>query len=59
MSTFSQTKSSALLELLQYAHGESYIGTDDDMSDRCDAWIANLTEQEVMEIARDTFRKGL
>lgn len=37
-------------ELLKDVHADSYIGTDDDMSDNYENWLQNLTREEIYSI---------
>lgn len=57
--TFHKEKAKALLDLLEYEFASDYMGTDDDMSDRCNAWISSLTDNEVADICISAFRAGI
>jgi hypothetical protein len=52
-------KADALLTLLQIHFSEDYMGTDDDMSDRFDSWVSNLTDKEVADICISVYREGI
>ena len=34
---------------LSYIHAQDYTGLDDDMSDRFDEWLSELTDEEMIE----------
>lgn len=51
--------SQALREYLQWEHANVYTGMDDDMADRCDDWIANLTDKEITDLVLACFHEGI
>ena len=52
-------RAQALLTFLKWCHAEDYAGTDDDMSDHCNDWISDLTDDEVRDLVLSTFREGI
>lgn len=59
MNMLQKDKAASLLTLLQNAHAEQYVGTDDCMPDDCDDWIGNLTDDELCDIVLSVFHQGL
>ena len=47
----------ALEEFLQWAHAEQYTGLDDDMIDATNDWVAELTPEEVGDLAQEYWSK--
>lgn len=56
---FHKEKAGALLDLLLWEYAEGYTGTDDDMSDRCDDWIAKLEDDELSAIILKIYHDGI
>ena len=59
MTTLQKEKANALREFLQYSHAEQYIGTDDDMPDSCDDWVASLTDNELCTLVLAAYHEGI
>lgn len=49
----------ALRTLLEWEYSQHYTGTDDDLSDRTEAWISGLEAGEVADICMSIFSKGI
>lgn len=43
-------------DYLQFVHSKGYMGTDDDMPDKFDAWMSDLDIEELIEYAEDYAR---
>lgn len=44
-------KTSNFEDFLRIKHAETYIGTDDDMSDAFEHWVSNLDAQDFIDMA--------
>lgn len=44
-------------EYLKEVHAKTYTGTDDNMQEDFECWLANLDEIDLMELANDAFGK--
>jgi hypothetical protein len=59
MASNHEEKAQALRTLLEWEYAEHYRGTDDDLSDRTEAWISGLEAAEVADIYLEIFQKGI
>jgi len=59
MTLMNKERAKALHDFLSWCHAEQYGGLDDEMSDNCEEWIGELTDEEVASLAVETFKNGL